>query len=754
MTYKNLIAFFLFVCLISESTAQTYVTQSGSGLMNGSSWNNAIGATQFRNVLATSGSGAEFWVASGIYKPHLSIRDTFFRIPSGVKVYGGFSGNETQLAQRNWETNVTILSGDIGIVNDSSDNSLHVVVFEDVAPSTLIDGFTIRDGVSSFNNAGGGILNHVVNANSRPTIKHCKFLQNTALMGGGVANLAWAPFLAKCTIDSCLFDGNDTYGTTGGLGGGGLYSEARNSFACRAELAVTNCLFQNNISASRGGGVYARSIVGGVMNISMLHCDFSNNYGTQGAGAQMLTDAGGMNILIDGCKFESNISSGTGGGLAIWLSDSAKPKAVVRYCVFDSNVGTIGGALYYVATGATKITKSRLELHHSIFKNNRSVDFGCVSVKASLTYVRDTSNIYNCLFYNNHGGGGRAASFSTEASSHGLGFTRFVNNTVYQDSVHALTSTQGGIVLAYTNATNAPNTKLFCEMDNNIIWWGQNPWPSHVKPLKVGLPPTNMNGLNVSVKKSLLRGSGGSNSWNTNYGTNLGGNIDSYPQFIDTNFLSCNLNLDCSSPCLDAGSNASIFIDSMQLDLDQHSRIAFNTVDMGCFERQVAPPAIPLPYYDTLGLTISLWHLSTGVYDSMYWDFGDGTFSPDSATQHQYGSAGTYEVCLYLSTICGLKKTCFDVVFPGANLFTQTASVAVGSLYPNPSTRWVSISNWTEAMTVRVYGIDGAEVTNVHCDRGSGILDMSAAMPGIYIVVVSENDSQRKSVHKLVLLGQ
>jgi hypothetical protein len=64
-------------------------------------------------------------------------------LKSGVAIYGGFNGTETSLSQRDFETNITILSGDVGAVGDYTDNTYHVVTASGVDASAILDGFTI-----------------------------------------------------------------------------------------------------------------------------------------------------------------------------------------------------------------------------------------------------------------------------------------------------------------------------------------------------------------------------------------------------------------------------------------------------------------------------------------------------------------------------------------------------------------------------------------------------------------------------------
>jgi hypothetical protein len=71
------------------------VRPAATGAGDGSSWNDA---TTLQDALATANSGAEIWVAAGVYSPGSDFRDAFTLV-EGVAVYGGFAGTETDRSQ-------------------------------------------------------------------------------------------------------------------------------------------------------------------------------------------------------------------------------------------------------------------------------------------------------------------------------------------------------------------------------------------------------------------------------------------------------------------------------------------------------------------------------------------------------------------------------------------------------------------------------------------------------------------------------
>jgi hypothetical protein len=111
---------------------------------DGSSWASAFNDLQ--DALATATAGDEIWVAAGTYKPTTDgNREISFNLESGVSLYGGFAGTETDLDERDWEVNSTVLSGDIGVPGSVVDNSYHVVYASGITGVTL-DGLTITGG--------------------------------------------------------------------------------------------------------------------------------------------------------------------------------------------------------------------------------------------------------------------------------------------------------------------------------------------------------------------------------------------------------------------------------------------------------------------------------------------------------------------------------------------------------------------------------------------------------------------------------
>jgi hypothetical protein len=256
------------------------ITKAAAPIQNGASWATAYGNLQ--TALAASSAGVAIWVAQGTYKTTATTtRTIYFNIPSDVKVYGGFVGNEIMLSQRNFRTNVTILSGEIGNVNTTNDNSYHVVNLDGSGANTLLDGFTVTGGYANYDpskvvtapspaptppststiETGGGVL--IQNA-GLPTIANCTIVSNASLTGGGIyASDASLPTIVACKIMSNKANfGSGIYfqdGSNGNIsnslisGNSGIGTFYNN----KSNPTITNCTIAGN--GGYNGGIFNSS---------------------------------------------------------------------------------------------------------------------------------------------------------------------------------------------------------------------------------------------------------------------------------------------------------------------------------------------------------------------------------------------------------------------------------------------------------------------------------------------------------------
>ena len=259
----------LVICLsisghISLEAKIIYVNGSQiPAIEDGTSW--ATAYTTLQSALNDAADDDRVWVAQGIYYPvvpadpgnvTLTEQQSTYLITKNIKLFGGFVGNEASLGERDVNTNVTILSGDIGLDDEvhpedgfsdhtngfAGKNSFNIMTIAN-ASDVKISGFIFTGGgdhvaASALDKRGGAIDCQ----DSNVSIDNCDFIANYSDIGGAL-------FIFNSTIEIkfCDFKRNkaDIFGGASFIG--------NSSGSNTAELLF--CRFEENESLNRGGGI-------------------------------------------------------------------------------------------------------------------------------------------------------------------------------------------------------------------------------------------------------------------------------------------------------------------------------------------------------------------------------------------------------------------------------------------------------------------------------------------------------------------
>ncbi len=585
---------YLFIALLLSGLPQMLFRVSAAGVRhaapiaqgsgNCSSWANAC---TLQTALSGAASGDQVWVKAGVHKPTTNPADraASFALKSGVAVYGGFTGNETSLEQRNWQTNRTILSGDIdnndldgngdGVIENVADivgaNSYHVVVGSGANATAVLDGFTITAGQangSGDDGRGGGIFNVVgspalanliLNANmaafsgggmwnqiGSSTLSNVTFQRNSAASGGGLYHDS-----GNLTLTNMTFDGNSA--ATGS--GGGMFNAADSRFT------LTTATFRNNTAANIGGGMYNQ----GVPNATLTDVIFTGNSAQWGGGMGNLVSSpsltnvtfaensasdkgGGMyNVngsqpTLSGVTLRGNTAAAYGGGMYNYNSSpSLTNVSFIENQVTDST--SYGGGMANQNDSSPTLIGVTFRSNAAVFRGGGMYTATGSPTLRDVTFADNTANQGAGMLNDGSFPQLTAVTFSSNRATNGGGMYNrnsslptLVNVTF---SGNSATETGGGMVnvgthTRLTNVTFYGNTAtnngggLYNNSGANpelinVILWGNL--------AAAGGQIFNTASNTATITNSDIRGCGGSGSgWNTDCGTDGGGNIDADPR--------------------------------------------------------------------------------------------------------------------------------------------------------------------------------------------------------------------------------
>ena len=340
------------IFLSALSAERIYVNKSAPSGGDGTSWENAFQFIHDALNFTESGRGDEVWIAKGTYYPDegsgITNNETTdanaFYLKDAVSIYGGFSGVETNINERDLSLNKTIISGSVSTNEDLTSvpadiynlnsPSIYSRLYSDVIflydRDLTLDGLVIKNAFSEYNN--------IFRRNSSDTaivqVRNCDFLYIYSISGnlfgsatsGTYKNCNFSfinlgtlfDFETKAT--DCVFN-NNTF----------LYSL---SYMENIASDFTNCVFAYNNADSLFSGS------GSGQSVNTTNCIFYSNLVQSSIFNSIRT------VNITNCTFSENAVNGTR-----LIDNSGDPFVVsLRNSIIDQSVSDITGDLFNFAS--------------------------------------------------------------------------------------------------------------------------------------------------------------------------------------------------------------------------------------------------------------------------------------------------------------------------------------------------------------------------------------------------------------------
>jgi len=362
-----------------SSTTSTSTTDSVYRVNNnvtitsqdGTSWATAFSNIQDAIDAAKANGGGEVWVAAGTYTPvtdddgdsaSFTERQMSFEMAVDVDVYGGFAGTESERDSRDWDSNETILSGEIGDSSDSSDNAFHVVTG---ASDATIDGFTISNGYGVLRNDDYNDSDYYA-CDATDAMDVDEDHEDDELLrvlegycysaGAGMINIQAAP-----TVENIIFE--DNYASKGGA----VYNMVLDSWPMSSIEGndapyFKGVIFRRNFAGGRGGAVNNDLMT----SPTFVDVQFIANE-TSDKGGAMYNDAGCSPDIYNALFLYNQSERGS----ALIGDGSSSP--ITAYLTFYGNTADdIGAALYQGTYSAEDGFYNEMQLSYGMSLGNSS----------------------------------------------------------------------------------------------------------------------------------------------------------------------------------------------------------------------------------------------------------------------------------------------------------------------------------------------------------------------------------------------
>lgn len=505
VVYGNELSISTLKSLVISENGIVYVKTVGTGLKDGSSWENATDDLQ--KAIDTDGEH-EVWIQYGKYIPKVpdltdDVRKTHFLIKEGINLFGGFAGIEASIEEREktdlnndgkispWEyKNQTILSGDLSendiysswpTTSTNSENCYQVVLQSvDFDIPTLLEGIVIQGGNNNSVSRDMSSAGIYIGKNTK--------LQNSVVqfnLAGSRNAFGTGVYCISGEVDGCLIRNNFTNNETSK--GTGIYivdgrltnsvienNKALNYYAygvgVNAERSIIeNCIVRNNYSKTKTGeGAGIRLYKGEVTNSEIINNEIENlpEFPNGQYGGGVYSQKG----IITNSVIEKNKISGSGGGI---FTDTTVYNSVIQY----NSAMSEGGGIYGI--GAL--------IYNSKIGFNKSIHSGGGIFNGANEF--NTAVIENCEVYSN--------SSDQDAGGIFLYYSKIVNSVIYNNfckndyyASSGISASNGSLITNSTivnNKVNFGNGNTYALLGNgdllilNCVIWGNNSTASQFK---------------------------------------------------------------------------------------------------------------------------------------------------------------------------------------------------------------------------------------------------------------------------------
>ena len=476
---KKLLPFFIFLIATGAfGQNRIFVKADAAGSNNGASWTDAY--LNLQNAISNAIAGDSIFVATGIYTP----TGNSFNLKNGVKIYGGFTGTESFLKQRNLSG--TLAAGDTTILTNNANGYSIISNYPILAitTATVLDGFTLSKGnrTQADLGSGGGAINNygasptisncifknnksnygawMNEQNSNPVVKHCTFINNSGIYGGAMSNSISSPI-----VDSCTFEGN-----TALMSGGAMHNAASSAPVVTHSLFLNNTTTTNTVTTPNGPVVFSGS-GGAVANIEctpvFAYCTFTGNRTVSMGDGGAMVNSSTATAIIDNCTFTNNTTDLGNGGAILNVNDHTgeSTSVVISNCTFAGNTvnGVYSGGYLSGGFGAAvcnKLSTNQTETLTDTIKNckflNNTATFGGAGV--SDYYGGEETTIISSLFYGNTAYDAVNGFGAGAAYQHPSGDASIINCVFANNNADGPNDDGGGAILAYGGTLNIINS--------------------------------------------------------------------------------------------------------------------------------------------------------------------------------------------------------------------------------------------------------------------------------------------------------